>query len=98
MPKLRLTRAGFSRAIATLSREETALALQAVIERRAGDVEMANVFKTRADAIRAIRDQLANARPRKYDRDIGEVEVEAEFVSHVRDAATIAPCGWRYAT
>lgn len=97
MPKLKLTRAGFSRAIASLSREHDALTSQATIEVRTGDREAAQVFEDRAAAIRAVRDTLVNARPRKHDREVGEVEVDGDFVSHVRDAADYHPDGWRYA-
>jgi hypothetical protein len=98
MPKLRLTRSGFSRAIATLTREHDALASQATIEVRTGDREAAQVFDDRAAAIRALRDTLVNARPKRHDREIAEVEIaDPEFAKHVRDAAEFHPDGWRFA-
>lgn len=98
MPKLRLTREGFTRAITTLSRECDALASQASIEARSGDADMAQTFASRAEAIASVRDALITARP-SHRRTIAEVEIaDAALAQHAKDAASFSPEGWGYLT
>jgi hypothetical protein len=83
MAKLTLRNHHVRQAITTLAREHHELMSQAAVERRSGDNEAADVYLSRADALEAIRTQLAAARNARS----AVLDLDPDMLPHIRDVA-----------